>query len=295
MTRHAALLLLLASTSFSADAAPIPEVVEAMLRDASADELATVEKLAKRAAPDSAKEIAALAKEIRTTRAEAKAERIASQGFFDGWAGEGAIGGSLSSGNTDELGVSASLNLDKRTTRWEHDIRLSFDYLETNGTVRRERIYSGYTGRFDLSGDAFFSFGLLSFERDRFSGIEYRFTESLGLGYRLADSDDLSWTVEGGPALRQTGFTDQEDENRLDLLGRTDVEWKPSSTVTLSQGAGFVLSTGNSSLYSKSAATAKLAGNLSARMSFDVLHETDPPDGRESTDTITRASLVYGF
>ena len=52
---------------------------------------------------------------------------------------------------------------------------------------------------------------------------------------------------------------------------------------------------GNSSLFSKSAATARLAGDLSARFSFDVLHETEPPVGRERTDTISRASLVYGF
>jgi putative salt-induced outer membrane protein len=279
----------------AAQAAPIPDAIEAMIRAASPAELGAVEAVAKRAAPDSEAEIAALARSIRDARKAGEAERIAAQGFFDGWSGEGALGGSMSSGNTDEFGVSASLGLDKRTTRWEHDLRLSFDYLETNGAVQRERVYAGYTGRFDLSGDAFFSFGLLSFERDRFSGIDYRLTGSLGLGYRLVQNDDFSWTVEGGPAFRQTGFTDGVETGRLDLLGRTDLEWKPSSTLTLTQAAGGLLSGGNSSLFSKSAATAKLGGTLSARLSVDVLYESEPPAGRDTTDIISRASIVYGF
>ena len=39
----------------------------------------------------------------------------------------------------------------------------------------------------------------------------------------------------------------------------------------------------------------KLIGNLSTRLSFDVKHETDPPDDKVKTDTVTRASLVYKF
>ncbi|MEO0499919.1 MAG: DUF481 domain-containing protein, partial [Pseudomonadota bacterium] len=52
---------------------------------------------------------------------------------------------------------------------------------------------------------------------------------------------------------------------------------------------------GNSSFYSRSAATATILGDLAARLSFDIMHETDPPPTQENTDTITRASLVYEF
>ena len=293
--RMVAALPLLAA--LPAHAAPIPDAIADMLRAADADDLKTVAKVAKRAAPDSTEEISALVKDIEDAREAQRVAEIAEQSFLQGWSGEGALGGSISTGNTDEIGASASLALGKRGLDWEHDLKLSFDYLQTNDVVRRERFYAGYTGRYDLSGDFFFSFGLLSFERDRFSGIEHRFTESLGVGYRLADSPDFKWTVEGGPALRQTGFTNGEDENKLDILGRTEVSWKPADGLTLSETAGALVSTngGNSSLYSRSAVTAKIVGNLSGRLSFDVMHETDPPAGRDKTDTISRASIVYGF
>lgn len=40
------------------------------------------------------------------------------------------------------------------------------------------------------------------------------------------------------------------------------------------------------------ARTANLWGNLNARISFDVRHDTDPLPGFESTDTSTKFSLV---
>ncbi|MGB3723227.1 MAG: DUF481 domain-containing protein [Pacificimonas sp.] len=286
---------LAAAIASPAFAAPIPAPIEGMIRAADPEERDTVVKVAKRAAADSGTEIDALVADLKAGEKAAQQETLANQGFFEGWSGEGALGGSFSTGNTDELGAAASLGLNKRGRNWEHDLKLAFDYQRTNGTTRRERIYAGYTSRRDLGGDLFFAFGLLSFERDRFSGIDYRFTESLGVGYRLADGDDFKWTVEGGPAARQTRFTDGRDLSNIDLLGRTDIEWKPSDNLTLTESAGFLLSTGNSSYFSKSAVTAKLLGDISARLSFDVLHETDPPAGREKTDTITRASLVYGF
>ncbi|MEL6757060.1 MAG: DUF481 domain-containing protein, partial [Pseudomonadota bacterium] len=43
------------------------------------------------------------------------------------------------------------------------------------------------------------------------------------------------------------------------------------------------------------AITASLTDTLSARVSFEVRHDTDPVEGFENTDTISRVSLVYGF
>jgi putative salt-induced outer membrane protein len=43
------------------------------------------------------------------------------------------------------------------------------------------------------------------------------------------------------------------------------------------------------------ALTAKLTDILAARVSFEVRNESNPPFGREATDTATRFSLVFGF
>ena len=278
-----------------ATAAPIPEPIEAMLRAAGSGDRATVAKVARKAAPGSAAEINALVAALNAKDEADRRAAVAAQGLFDGWTGEGAVGGSYSTGNTEEIGASASLALEKRGLDWEHDLNASFDYQRTQGTTRRERFFAGYAGKYDIGGDLFFAFGLLSYERDRFSGIERRFTESLGAGYRIADGERFTWSVEGGPALRQTRFSDGRNENDVNFLGRTELAWRPTRTLKLTEIAGFVIGGDNSSYYSKSAATATILGDLSARLSLDILHETKPPEGREKTDTITRASLVYGF
>ena len=296
-----------------AAAAAMPPEVEKMLRAAEPNERATVASVAKRSAPESADEIDALvssldaATELAKVQAAqvpeappeqqqvAQAEEKKDPGFFAGWSGEGSVGGNYSTGNTQQVGFSSALKLNKRDEKWEQELNVSFDYLRNNGVTQRERIYTGYQARRDLGTKWFFAFGLLSFERDRFAGIDRRFTESAGLGYRLSDTDAFKFTIEGGPALRQTAFTDGRDLSKADFLGKTDVNWKVSDTVRLTESAGFVLSTENSSYYSRSALTATIIDNLSFRTSFDVTHETAPPAGRENTDTITRASLVYGF
>ena len=41
------------------------------------------------------------------------------------------------------------------------------------------------------------------------------------------------------------------------------------------------------------ALTANIMSNLSARVSLDIRHDTDPPPGFEATETATNFSLVY--
>ena len=278
-----------------AAAAPIPDPIREMLEQAQESELSAVAKVAKRVAPGSAEEVEAYVAERKAARQAAERERLASRGFFEGWKGEGALGGSYSTGNTNEIGFSAALDLRRRGLQWEHEIDLSFDYLETDDVTQRERYYAAYIGRRDLGDDWFFAFGLLSYERDLFAGIESRFTESLGLGYRLADTEDFSWTVEGGPALRQTEFSNGTSENNINLLGRTDLDWQITERLRFTEAAGFTFGGGNTSLYSRTAFTAELLEALSARLSFDVQHETDPPADEANTSTISRVSLVYEF
>ncbi len=300
-------LFLLLAISAPAFAAPVPPDIDTLLRDATPKERAVIAKVAKRTTPDSSAEIdalvAALDADSKTAqRAAAKIQakekkQLAAKSpeAAAPWKGEAALGGSFSTGNTEQIGFSSSVALAKRDPDWEQNLNLSFDYLRSDGRTQRERIYASYQARRDLGTNWFFAFGLASFERDRFAGIDRRFTESAGLGYRLSDSDAFKLTVEGGPALRQTKFTDGRDLNKADFLGRSDIHWKVSDSVQITEAAGFVLSSGNSSFFSKSALTASLVNNLALRTSLDILHETDPPLGRQNTDTITRASLVYGF
>jgi putative salt-induced outer membrane protein len=276
-------------------AEPIPPAVEAMI-DAAAgpDQLKVVAEIAKKTNPASAAEIDAKVAAINAAAAKAREEQLASQGFLEGWGGQGEAGGFLSSGNTRNRGLAVGINLSKETRHWKHTLRGIVDYQEDQGVTSRERYFTGYEGNWKFTPRGFAVLAL-SWERDRFTGFTSRFTQAIGLGYRLVDTPALTIAVDGGPALRQTRFTNGLNENLFAGRAAVNARWLISSRLTFTETATYYYDGNNNSLLSLSQLTAKLNGRLSARMSFQLNNESNPPPGRENTDTVTRATLVYNF
>ncbi len=286
--------ILLLATPAMAD--PIPPAVAAMIDAAAAnpDHLRVVGEIAKKANPASIAEIDAKLAAIRTAAAKAREEKLASQGLFEGWTGNGDFGGFVSSGNTENRGLAVGINLSKETRRWKHVVRGQVDYQQDLGVTSRERFFAGYEGNWKFSPRGF-AVLVLNYERDRFTGFNSRFSQALGLGYRLVDTPGLTVAFDGGPALRQTLFTTGAQENVLAARAAVNAKWVMTRNLTLSQTATYYADNVNSSLLALSQLTARLNGRLSARLSVQLNNESNPPAGRENTDTVTRATLVYNF
>lgn len=288
--------MLLCGASTSALAAPIPDAVAAMIDAAAGDpvQLKAVADVAKKTNPNSVAEIDGKVAAIEKSRADAREAQLASQGFFQGWTGSGEAGGFISSGNTQNRGAAVGLTLTKETRKWKHALRGLVDYQEDNGRVSRERYFAGYEGNYNITTD-FYALMTLSYERDPFTGFNRRFSESLGLGYKLINSPRLVVAVEGGPALRQTRFVSGLEDNSFAARGAVNAKWIINDNLTLTENATIFYDDFNTSLYSLTALTAKLSGALSARLSFQFNSESNPPPGREDVDTVTRATVVYSF
>lgn len=289
-------LWLLAPAAFlAAAAAPpgdaLPETLSTMIREAHPKERKTITNVAKRLYPGQVAAINAMVKEIEREERAA----IADKHLVEGWSGEATLGGFRTTGNTDEWGVSASLEAKRKGVRWTHEVDVRIDVKEESGERTQERAYGKYTLRRTLGMPRLFAFGRLSFERDRLQGIQSRFFESVGIGYRLLESRKVDWDVMAGPALRQTDYSDGTAANEPAIFLRTRFDWRISDTLRFSQEADAGLAEGNSTLTSTTSLTSNLYGALSGRLSFGVEVETDPPEDREKTDTYTRVSLVYDF
>ena len=291
-----AAFLMLAANAY---AAPIPEPVIDMIRAAGPDRIDTIADVAKTTNPDSVAEIDSLVASIKEDAAAQEQAALASQGFFEGWSGEGQIGGSVTSGNTKDAGIAVGVRLAKDGLQWRHAIDASVDYQRTNGVKTREAFRFGYEADYVIS-DAWYAYGLVQWRRDKFAGIQRRFTESLGIGHIIIDSPSFEFEINGGPALRQTRFVatptlPERSENRLTFRGSALFAWTISEGLRFTEEFGTLAARGNTTLYSRAALTAALNDVLSARLSFDVEHETSPPPGVVKTDTLTRATLVYDF
>jgi putative salt-induced outer membrane protein len=279
-----------------AAAEPIPAPVERMIDAVAGNEeqLQLVADVAKRANPASAAEIEAKVAGINEARTRAREERLANQGMMEGWSGQGEAGGFISTGNTTNRGLAVGITLTKETRRWKHAVRGIVDYQEQQGVTSRERYFAGYEGNWKFTRRGFVVLSL-SAEQDRFTGFVSRFSQGIGIGYRLVDSEDLTVAIDGGPAVRQTRFTNGVNETSFAGRAALNAKWVISPRLTLSETATYFADDVNSSLLSLTQLTAKLNGSLSARASFQVNNEANPPPGRINTDTVTRATIVYSF
>ncbi|MAL00375.1 MAG: hypothetical protein CL803_01880 [Citromicrobium sp.] len=296
-------------------AAQIPPDVQAMIDAAmatgDAKKIETVIELAKQTQPDSADEIEAIAGAWREERAEAqrlaeakKQEEIREAGLFDMWSGEGQVGAFLSTGNSDDMGLSLAVNLKREGIRWSHALRATADFQRSSGVTSREQFLAAYEPRFQMS-DNIFAYGLTQYERDRFQGFYNRYAISGGIGYKLLDSDSATLSVKAGPAFRVTERTNGERISRLAGLFGADFDWRLADRVTFTQDANAVAETGteallvvdsaNTTLNLTSGIDFKVSDRLRSRLTYNIEYDSNPGPGAETTDTLTRFSLVYGF
>lgn len=280
---------------------PVQNMLDAAMASAKDADVEAVAKLAKETNPEDAAEIEARLLAYRAERqrlrdeaAAAERARLAAAKFWQRWKGEGQIGASQSSGNTNSVGLSAGVALARNGIDWTHKFRAQADYQRTNGKTSVERYLGELEPQYRIN-DRTFAFGLARWEHDRILGYDTRWNLSGGLGYKVFDSKKMTLSVKGGPAFRQTDFVSGEEDTELTALAGVDFGWQISPTLRLTQVASTIIGEANGSTSSQTALNAKLTGALSARIAYSAQIDTSPPPGIESVDTQTRFTLVYGF
>jgi putative salt-induced outer membrane protein len=273
---------------------PIKAMLDAALESGNEGEVATIVKYARIADPASADVVLAIAEHWRADRAAGRDATLRQASFLDLWKGQAQVGGYLTTGNSSTLGVTGSLNLVREGLNWRHKFVAQADYQENLGIATREHYLASYEPNYKFS-DRAYVYGSGQYESDRFLGYFDRFSTSAGIGYSAIKRPRLSLDVELGPAYRHTSFTDRTVQDSLAGRGSLNIAWKLTNGLSVTQIASAYLQKFNSTVSSATALNAKLIGPLSAQISYNVQYESEPPVGSVSTDTTSRASLVYSF
>ena len=275
-------------------------VVEA-IKNGSKEEIATIVKYAKRVSPDEKADIDALHKDYLTRHATqlaaakaAKEEALRTARFFDNWKGEGELGAFLTTGNTEASGVSGGLRLKREGLQWRHNLFASADYQRTNGVTSREYIVAGYKPDWKIN-DSLYVYGLGQYERDIKAGYGRRLSLGPGLGYKVINTAKAKLDLEAGASLRDTQYLTQASETTV--VGRlaANLGWQISPTLRLSENAAVHFEPQSANINALTSLDFKVSKKVSTRLSYLLLHETDPLPGREMTDGTTRFTVVYGF
>jgi len=278
--------------------APIADAVRKLLEQAMASDNAadvdTVAKYARAANPESADTIAAMVDDWKAGREAARVRRLLDADFFALIKGQVEFGGFLTTGNNDNIGIHGSINLTRDGLKWRHRLRVLADYQRSNGVTTREHYLADLESKVTLD-DRWFGYGTGQFESDRFLGIDTRYSVSTGVGYTGAAGRLTTFDVELGPAFRVTHFGDGRTSRTVAARGSLELAYKLGRALILSNSSAAYLETGNSTLSSTTALKARLIGPLSGQVSYAIQYESQPPVGRVTTDTTSRASLVYQF
>lgn len=280
---------------------PVRALIEAAIASGDHNAVATITKLASRTAPWAAPQAEALKAEYDADVAEKKAiaareraERLAAASFLDNWSGELEFGISRATGNTRALGLYGSARGEREGLRVRHRFNARADLQETNGQTTTERIIAAYQPNLKFD-ERLYAYGLAQYERDRFLGYDSRYTLGGGMGYTLFTGPRLKLDLEGGPALRHTDFNVEDGKTTVAGRASAALSWQIAPTAKLTQNTAIFVESGNTNASSTIALDTKLFGPLKTRLSYNVQYERDAPEGRDSVDTLGRATIVYSF
>lgn len=291
-----ALPLLLANTAAEDPVIPptIKSMLDAAMQSGSEGDVAVIVKYARNADPASADLVVKIATDWRNERLAQANRKIREADFFDLVKGRAELGGYMSTGNTENIGLTAAIEVKREALEWRHKLRLQADYQESLGLVTRERYLAAYEPNWKFD-DRAYMYGAAQYESDRFSGFNDRVSLSTGAGYSAIRSPAVKLDLELGPAFRHTRFIDDTIESNVAARGSMDFGWKLSRSISVTQNASAYLQDANSTVSSRSALLAKLFGPFSAQFSYTLQYESMPPVGRQTTDTTSRAALVVDF
>lgn len=274
---------------------PLKLMLEAAMESGNESDVAVIVKYARSAAPDSADQLVKIAADWRDSRLKRAQAKIRSADFFALVKGHAELGGYITSGNTENVGIAAAVELKRDGLEWRHKLRLQGDYQESLGITTRERYLAAYEPNWKFDDRAYL-YGAAQYESDRFSGFSDRVSLSSGIGYSAIKTPAVKLDLEVGPAFRYTNFIAQPSESNAAARGSLDFGWKITKGISVTQTASaYLQQNANSTVSSKSALLTRLFGPLSAQFSYSLQYESTPAIGRKSADSTSRAALVVDF
>ena len=211
------------------------------------------------------------------------------------WSGEGALGYTSSSGNTDSTNLNASLNLARVVVRWKHSLAIEAIQNETDGDKSADRWSVRERSRYALDQKSY-AFGQARYEQDKFSGYDHQGSLVAGLGSHFIENEHHLLDLSAGLGFRSTRDSDSGETDDGGIVTSDLVyEYKISETATLSERALIEAGENNTFIESETALTARLNGRLSSKISYLLKRNSEVPVDTEKTDELVTISLVYAF
>lgn len=210
------------------------------------------------------------------------------------WSGKATLGYLATSGNTENTTLNSGFEVGYTAGKWAHLANAAAINASENELTTAEAYNLGWKSERNLT-DKDFLFGRLDWRKDYFGGFETQFSQTVGYGRRLIDSDKHKLNAEIGAGARQSTLQDGTKEDETIFRGGMYYKWLFSETAEFRQNLTAEAGNENTYIESVTAVSAKLLGDLALVASYTVKHNTDVLPLLEETDTYTAISLEYAF
>lgn len=211
------------------------------------------------------------------------------------WKGEGELGFTSTSGNTDSESLNAKLGVEKSHDKWTYKTRIEILKASIEGVDSSDS--SVFTARSEYKfAEKSYAFGALRYENDKFSGFNYQSSLSFGIGDQFIknETNELDGSIGlGYRKLKETATGDTSDEGIV--AGNLNYLYILSEHATFKEK--ILVESGKTNTHSESETSVKMkiAGNLAAKIAYTAKYNSDVPTGTEKSDKITTIILVYSF
>lgn len=288
--------------------APLPDGAERLISAAihldDPDQLAAVLSAAKLAFPEQHSAIDAFVTEqtkpVEPLRVEAlvvtgTVPEPARYSFLENLAGKVDLNAAYTDGNTETSNLGARLKASLKRQARIHRIEAYANTGDANG-VRIQENWGGSYQMDTLWTDDVFGYVRASYANDPFSGFDDRAFLGAGAGYYFLNQEALSVRGEVGPGYQYTNEIEASG-NRNDwvLYGAVETSWVLNKDWKLGHDSKVTFSDPNTSIASRSELSTALTEAIRAGMTYELQYEENPPEAKESLDTIWKFNVSYGF
>ncbi len=210
------------------------------------------------------------------------------------WKGNGELGFTSTSGNTDSQTLTTKLNFTKKQDKWAHTLDLSLLKASTNNVDSADSLILAEKSDYKIAEKAYV-FASFRYEDDKFSGFDNQTSLSAGMGSNIIDDKKQSLDLSAGLGLKRLEVSGGESDSGGILSLQGKYKNQLSEHASFHQDLLFEIGDANTHSESVSALKMKIAGNLSSVLTYTVKNNSDVPAGVEKTDAITSIALGYDF
>ena len=208
------------------------------------------------------------------------------------WKAAAELGFIMTSGNSETESLNAKFKASTEYSNWKHSLNLEALNSSSNNVSSAERYFAEAQSDRALS-DRAYALGVISYEKDRFSGYDHQLSVALGAGYKAIAESNMSLAFEVAPGYRVIEDNNGNNEEDAIIRAAENFSWKLSDTSSIEQFLHTEAGKDNTISRFGISLSSQIQEALSMKLGYTLKHRSEAPASAASVDRETTITLVY--